>query len=383
MKIDVFRDYMLRHPLVDRAPSRSIATPGPYRSFPGYADDAESTDLRGYGAVIWLVQAGLGEADEPLLHRLVSGVRTAQHDAPWPCPMARQRFDGSPGLQTGEKPVFMEHSGHGNARARTEELLELSGAAPAPATALPLVITELVCEPVAHELRRARRPAGALVMVVGRRGEFRFAPALRDEIKAHGPRLVIVEIDPGPADAAAPQLLATFDEAETYIARPPDDRRTEHRSPTIHHDPHTNGRTTTMMTCIDYSDWMKKRLPARDFEPRGKLKDTKAPVFGGPAGTIVPVPPFKPKFRAKAEADDIQRQFEDYLRRQLDDLRRLRAEGRLRLVVVYVAGGALELPEWYLAEAREMGVEIICLDPRELPFAFDEMFGEGGRWEHR
>jgi hypothetical protein len=137
---------------------------------------------------------------------------------------------------------------------------------------------------------------------------------------------------------------------------------------------------------LDYSAYIRGLLKSLGFRDGGTLTASKEKVFNAGPDRVICCPPFKPKFTRKGFSNPpqhIQDQFENHLRKQLEDLRKLPLETRGRIRIVFMAGGRMKLPDWYLNELEDLGIEVVFIDPAKLfdggyTGYFTDILEEGG-----
>jgi hypothetical protein len=192
-----------------RAPKGSINVPGAYRRISGYADDGEEETLVGYPGVICLVQPGLGSEHQDLLRRLFETVGMAQSEGAGSWTTVLQCFGEGSGA--GAPVLATEELGMRSHAHRAGELLNLSNSVVVPVD-VPIVINQLVPDQVSLKWKPfSRIRKECLLLFIGRKGKFCFAPELERSLYRQRKRIVVAEID-------GDHLLLTFDKASDFLA---------------------------------------------------------------------------------------------------------------------------------------------------------------------
>jgi len=181
----------LRPKIQSRAPRSDGLSPGPYRRFPGYGDEADSEDYAFYPSVICLVQSGLEVDEEPLIDFFYS-VIDAQSDAGRSWPAVIVGFGRTVDLEA--QPIVLRDWSSKRLGAQrfveaVRDVCRAHRAAPRPQAIASLYPT--TPPPVIRGKSRFDR--NDLLIVIGRSGEIRFDPALSSTLARHRRRSIIVE----------------------------------------------------------------------------------------------------------------------------------------------------------------------------------------------
>lgn len=123
------------------------------------------------------------------------------------------------------------------------------------------------------------------------------------------------------------------------------------------------------MQC-DYSKIIVRQLKEQGYRDGGSIRGVRFPVYRRGPDQVVVAPPFTVPSRGLDRMlpfqDAVQQSFEKMLKRLIESLRDLMGEGPGSITLMLMGGGTLELPEWFLAALREMGIEVRFILPEEM-----------------
>lgn len=128
----------------------------------------------------------------------------------------------------------------------------------------------------------------------------------------------------------------------------------------------------------DYTKIITRQLKEQGFRDGGTIRGVGFPTFRRGPDQVVQVPPFVVPSRGLDRKvplrDAIQKSFEKMLERLLESLEDLKREGPGLITLMFQGGGTLPLPEWFLERCRQLGIEVVVIDPAEL------VLGESESW---